>query len=87
METYEIENALYDKSLPTFSHNKTKYEQVLKIISTFDEYERSLFLLYYESNMTYEELSKEIGIPKISIYNAVRKVKRKVWSKLNKEKK
>ncbi len=56
--------------------------KVLKIINTFDEYERNLFLLYYESDMTYSELSQEVGIPKISIYNTVRKVQKKIKEKI-----
>lgn len=54
------------------------YNKIKKIISIFDEYEKSLFLLYYESGLTFEELSIETGIPKISIYNTVRKVKNKI---------
>tara|TARA_R110000823_G_scaffold315684_1_gene449691 strand:+ start:4939 stop:5460 length:522 start_codon:yes stop_codon:yes gene_type:complete len=71
-----------------YLHNKINNNSVLlseiltkaitKIINTFDEYERDLFLLYYDSNMTYEELSEETGIPKISIYNTVRKVQKKI---------
>ena len=53
-------------------------KRILKIIDTFDEYERNLFLLYYESDMTFSELSKEVGIPKISIYNTIRKVQKKI---------
>lgn len=56
--------------------------KVTKIIDTFDEYERNLFLLYYESDMTYSELSKEIGIPKISIYNTVRKIQKKIRERI-----
>tara|TARA_R110000744_G_scaffold134922_1_gene244215 strand:+ start:10866 stop:11387 length:522 start_codon:yes stop_codon:yes gene_type:complete len=56
--------------------------QLRKIISTFDQYERDLFLLYYESGMSYEELSKQIGIPKISIYNTVRKIRKKIKQKI-----
>jgi len=56
--------------------------KVTKIIDTFDEYERNLFLLYYESDMTYSELSQEIGIPKISIYNTVRKIQKKIKERI-----
>ena len=62
-----------DKSISEKLFNKIK-----KNISNFDEYEKNLFLLYYESGMTYKELSMEIGIPKISIYNTVRKVKKQL---------
>tara|TARA_R110000765_G_scaffold339021_3_gene429200 strand:+ start:300 stop:836 length:537 start_codon:yes stop_codon:yes gene_type:complete len=62
-------------------------DKINEITKTFNEYERDIFMLYYQSNMTYQELSIETGIPKISIYNSVRKVKRKIWGKLNKEKK
>tara|TARA_R110000744_G_scaffold106225_1_gene202442 strand:+ start:4339 stop:4860 length:522 start_codon:yes stop_codon:yes gene_type:complete len=55
---------------------------IYKILHTFDEYERNLFLLYYESGMTYTELSKEVGIPKISIYNTVRKVRKEIRKKI-----
>lgn len=53
-----------------------------EIINTFDEYEKELFLLYYDSNMTYEELSIQTGIPKISIYNTVRKVQKQIKEQL-----
>jgi len=56
--------------------------KILKIIDTFDDYEKNLFLLYYESGMTYKELSQEVGIPKISIYNTVRKVQKKIKERL-----
>jgi RNA polymerase sigma factor (sigma-70 family) len=49
----------------------------------FDYYERSLFLLYYESGLTYKELSKELGIPKISVFNTVRKVKKQLKKAVN----
>ncbi|QDP57728.1 MAG: hypothetical protein Unbinned6486contig1001_43 [Prokaryotic dsDNA virus sp.] len=71
-----------------YLYNKTNLEQTIVdkkllkkihlIVNTFDEYEKNLFLLYYESEMTYKELSEEIGIPKISIYNTVRKVTKKI---------
>ena len=83
VELYELENILYRKTNESSDYNKVKYELVLKTISTFDEYDRSLFLLYYESNLTYDELSKELDIPKISIYNTIRKVKKKTKEKLN----
>jgi len=58
------------------------HDSILKIIDTFEYYERNLFLLYYESDMTYYELSKELGIPKISIYNTVRKVQKKIKERI-----
>lgn len=70
---------LYNKiNNDSISLSELLKNKVLEIISTFEEYERSLFLLYYESGMTYQELSDELQIPKISIYNTVRKVKHKI---------
>ena len=70
---------LYNKvNSESVSLSEVLMQSVLKIIHTFDEYERNLFLLYYESGMTYEELSIEVGIPKISIYKTVRKVQKKI---------
>lgn len=83
VELYELENILHEKTNNISNYDKVKYDLVLQTLSTFDEYDRSLFLLYYESDLTYEELSKEIGIPKISIYNTIRKVKKKTKEKLN----
>jgi len=82
MQPHEMEYVLHLKVTTDLSYDKIKYQKVLDIISKFDEYERTLFLLYYESDMTYEELSKETGIPKISIYNTVRKIRNKIKEKL-----
>lgn len=47
-------------------------------LEKFTYYERTLFNLYYESNITYDDLARETGIPKINIYNTVRKVKKQL---------
>lgn len=74
---------LYNKvNTESISVAEVLTNSVLKAISTYDEYEKNLFLLYYESGMTYTELSKEIGIPKISIYNTVRKVRKQIKKQL-----
>lgn len=52
-------------------------------LDKFNYYEREVFLLYYESNLTYNELAQETGIPKISIFNTVRKVKTKLKEIVN----
>lgn len=79
----DVEHLLNDKAVDI----PKEYKQGLKdLISTellkFDKYERTIFLLYYESNLTYNELSVETGIPKISIFNTVRKIKKHL-KKLN----
>ena len=68
-------NPIFNTSIPI---NKLLFAKIEKAISTFDEYEKNLFMLYYESGMTYGELSKQIGIPKLSIYNSVRKVRKQI---------
>lgn len=68
-----------------FDNNEQENKQLKKIkdiLSTFDYYDKSLFLLYYESDMTHKELSEATGISKISIYNTVRKVKLKIKEKV-----
>ena len=82
LKTYELEIILHDRQTYISDYDKVRLAKVLKIISTFEEYERNLFLLYYESDCTYEELSKEIGISKISIYNTIRKVRQRIKKKL-----
>ncbi len=63
---------------------KERLKQTLdSTLETFNYYERNLFLLYYESNLTYNELADETGIPKISIFNTVRKVKTKIKELVN----
>ncbi len=72
----EIEHLLNDKAKDTPRDYKSSLKERIGVaLLKFDYYERNLFLLYYESNLTYDELSKEIGIPKISLFNTVRKVK------------
>lgn len=74
---------LYNKiNTQSTSLSELLTNSVLSVIETFDEYEKNLFLLYYESGMTYGELSDELGIPKISIYNTVRKVKKQIKEEL-----
>jgi RNA polymerase sigma-70 factor (ECF subfamily) len=74
---------LYNKlNTESISLSKVLRQKIKNVIDGFDEYEKNLFLLYYESGMTYTELSKEIGIPKISIYNTVRKVKKQIKKQL-----
>ena len=43
----------------------------------------NVFLLYYEGNLTYNELAIETGIPQISLFNTVRKVKKKLKELVN----
>lgn len=63
---------------------KERLKQTLdSTLETFNYYERNIFLLYYESNLTYNELADETGIPKISIFNTVRKVKTKIKELVN----
>tara|TARA_R100001244_G_C5118351_1_gene122897 strand:+ start:176 stop:628 length:453 start_codon:yes stop_codon:yes gene_type:complete len=78
----ELEYFCNLKNNTSISISEILVNNILKIISTFDKYERDLFLLYYDSGMTYEELSKETGIPKISIYNTVRKVQKQIKEKV-----
>jgi RNA polymerase sigma factor (sigma-70 family) len=74
-----LEYLLYENSTDIPPNYTTKLkERVDKALNTFDYYERNIFLLYYEGNLTYNELSNETGIPKISIFNTVRKVKKRL---------
>jgi len=88
-----IKNKLYvSENELEYLYNKINNKSILlseiltnsinEIINTFDDYEKDLFLLYYDSNMTYKELSKKTGIPKISIYNTVRKVQKQIKEQL-----
>ena len=69
---------------PVPDHYKEKLKaSIEKALDNFNYYEREVFLLYYESKLTYKELAKETGIPKISIFNTVRKVKTKLKELVN----
>jgi RNA polymerase sigma factor (sigma-70 family) len=68
--------------LPDLYKDKLK-ASINKALDKFDYYERNIFLLYYESKQTYNELAEETGIPKISIFNTVRKVKKQIKELVN----
>ncbi len=78
VEPKELEYLYHKIHAENFSVSNLLLDKINKELKKFSEYERDLFLLYYESGFTYEELSKEVGIPKISIYNTIRKVKKKI---------
>lgn len=71
-----------DNYTPDLYKQKLK-ASIDKALTTFEYYEREVFLLYYDSKLTYKELAKETGIPKISIFNTVRKVKTKLKNLVN----
>lgn len=80
----DIEHVLNEKATDTpKNYKKLLRDKINASLAKFDYYERNLFLLYYESNLTYEELSLETGIPKISVFNTVRKVKKQLKVQLN----
>ena len=78
MDSNQMEYHIHKNKKTDLGYDKSKYNKIIEVIKKFNEYERNLFLLYYESDMTYNNLSKEIGIPKISIYNTIRKVKKTI---------
>lgn len=73
---------LNNDPVPDLYKEKLK-ASIEKALDNFNYYEREVFLLYYESKLTYKELAKETGIPKISIFNTVRKVKTKLKQLVN----
>ena len=80
----DLEHFLNIKVVDTPQDYKERLKQTLDTtLETFNYYERNLFLLYYEGNLTYNELADETGIPKISIFNTVRKVKKQIKEKVN----
>ena len=80
----DLEYFLNIKAPDTPQDYKERLKQTLdNTLETFNYYERNLFLLYYEGNLTYNELADETGIPKISIFNTVRKVKTKLKDLVN----
>ena len=52
-----------------------KYKEVL---STFDWYDRNLFLLYANSVMSMRKIARETHISFMSIYNTIKKCKEKL---------
>lgn len=80
----DIEYILNDKAKDIPQDYKTLLNKRLNTTLTkFDYYERNVFLLYYEGNLTYNELAIETGIPQISLFNTVRKVKKKLKELVN----
>ena len=80
----DLEHFLNIKVVDTPQDYKERLKQTLDTtLETFNYYERNLFLLYYEGNLTYNELAEETGIPKISIFNTVRKGKKQLKDKVN----
>ena len=47
-------------------------------LNTFDEYDRKLFQLYYETGLSVRKLSEETGITEKSIWYTINKVKKNI---------
>lgn len=73
--TIEIENIDIEDEEYKHPECTEKYKEIL---STFDWYDRDLFLLYANSGMSMRKISRETNISFMSIYNTIKKCQEKL---------
>lgn len=83
--TADIEYSLKDEEYEDFTYDKIK--PYLDLINTWPEYDKLMYLCWIKQGISMRKLSREIGIPFISVYNTIKKCKKriKLWQEQQKQ--
>ena len=78
MSNLRQRGTLLEENIKLKKEQKAMNEKIDDCLNTFDEYDRKLFQLYYETGLSIRRLSEETGITFKSIQYTIDKVKNNI---------